>query len=214
MKQHLAIGLLCGAAFFSIPTLAQTNAPVKIPVLLTTNADGTLTISGIPGQPAQTVTPSQLTPQGALTTIENFFGSFDPALTNAFPLARGQVWTAAAFQNSANIGAELGLDLPMRTIHTNWPQNIALENVFRSEAVAGTIAQEDLMVLYRKPIGDAQLFVGGGVGDQTRKTRIGPVAEMGADKMVSKNGFLTVGLRLEDGYKNPLTVFFGGGINF
>ena len=210
MKRKLTIiGLLFGAALFT--TNAQT---VVIPVTITQNTNGTISISGIPGQPTNTVAQAQLSPQGALTTIENFFGSYDPALTNAFPTARGQVWTAGAYQNSQNIGAELGLDLALRTVKTNWPQNIALENVFRSEAVAGTIAQEDLMVLYRKPIGDAQLFAGGGLGDQVRKDRFGPVVEIGADKMASKNGFLKVGLRLEEGYKNPLTVFLGGGINW
>ena len=161
--------------------------------------------------PGQTDTNAPTPFQNPVTTVTTWLTSSDPALTNSFPSARGDLFAAGDYQNGLNVATELGVDLKLNTLYKKAPAGLALQSVTQNASVAGVVTQQKFDIAYLLNLGDCQIgpAVGGGYDFNKKKGLL----EVGVDikKMVSTHSFVILGVRLQS---TTPQFRFGTGINF
>ena len=185
--------------------------------VITTNTAGQTVVTLPAGTSLPSLSPgggTTNTPLGAIETGINWLTSFNPDLTNCFPTATGDVFLGAGFVGGVSIGAEAGGDLTLNALKSTWTKHVAAQDYFRSQAVAGTIDYNALLMMYRIWVGDAMIAPGVGLGTYPQKDRFSPVFTVNFLKMTTKNVAMEVGPSLEMGIKHPLTVSVRTVVNF
>lgn len=155
---------------------------------------------------AQTNTVPAPTPGGFLTSVGQYFTSFNPELTNTFPSARAEIWAGVDYQSGVDIAASLGIE---------WRayKKLSLVSVTRNAGIAGTIVSQQLDVGLNFDLQDVQLTVGLGGGYEFLEETPFGCAFAEVKKALTPNTF--AGARIETDIKSRrpdapvVSVFWG-----